>query len=107
MTDRTDASLWPREAEEKAGVSFLVGMEHEFMLLSATNPEPVFVNDADWSCAAKIRTGSTEALVLEEIAQCLVDAGLEVQQYHAEAAPGQVSLLRQASLRMIRRRSGH
>ncbi|KAI0708111.1 FLU1-II [Cerioporus squamosus] len=82
-----------REAEDKAGVSFLVGMEHEFMLLRATSPEPVFVNDADWSCAAKFRTGSTEALVLEEIAQCLVDADIEVQQYHAEAAPGQYEVV--------------
>ena len=29
--------------------------------------------------------------MLEEIARCLVDAGIELQMYHAEAAPGQVS----------------
>ena len=88
----TDESRWRREAEEQAGVSFLVGMEHEFMLLSLTRPEPVCVNDDNWSSAAKFRTGSVETLVLEEIAGCLLDAGIEVQQYHAEAAPGQVSL---------------
>ena len=66
-------------------------MEHEFMLLSQTAPEPVYVNNADWSCAAKFRTGSVESVVLEEIAGCLVEAGIELQQYHAEAAPGQVS----------------
>ena len=71
-------------------MSFLVGVESEFILLSATRPEPVFVNYADWSCSAKTRTGSTEAQVLEEIAECLVGAGIELQMYHAEAAPGQV-----------------
>lgn len=67
-------------------------MEHEFMLLSQTTPEPVYVNDADWTCAAKIRTGSVETVVLEEIANCLLDAGIELQHYHAEAAPGQVRI---------------
>ena len=66
-------------------------MEHEFMLLSATSPEPVYVNNEGWSCSAKLRTGSVETVVLGEIVQCLIDAGIEVQQYHAEAAPGQVS----------------
>ncbi|RPD65351.1 glutamine synthetase/guanido kinase [Lentinus tigrinus ALCF2SS1-7] len=90
---RTIVHRLVREAEQKAGVSFLVGMEHEFMLLSATSPEPIYVNSADWSCSAKLRTGSIEALVLEEIVQCLIDAGLEVQQYHAEAAPGQYEVV--------------
>ncbi|TFK86124.1 FLU1-II [Polyporus arcularius HHB13444] len=82
-----------REAQDKAGVSFLIGMEHEFMLLSQTSPEPVYVNDADWTCAAKIRTGSVETVVLEEIANCLLDAGIELQHYHAEAAPGQYEVV--------------
>ena len=75
-------------------MSFLVGVESEFILLSQTNPEPVYVNYGDWSCSAKLRTGSIEATVLEEIAQCLVDAGIELQMYHAEAAPGQVGTSR-------------
>ena len=74
-------------------MSFLVGVESEFILLSATRPEPVFVNYADWSCSAKTRTGSTEARVLEEIAECLIGAGIELQMYHAEAAPGQVRVI--------------
>ncbi|RPD65350.1 glutamine synthetase/guanido kinase [Lentinus tigrinus ALCF2SS1-7] len=81
------------EAQDKAGVSFLVGVEHEFMLLSQTTPEPVYVNNADWSCAAKFRTGSIENTVLEEISNCLLDAGIELQQYHAEAAPGQYEIV--------------
>ncbi|KAI0642082.1 FLU1-II [Trametes meyenii] len=82
-----------REAKEKAGVSFLVGVESEFILMSATSPEFVVVNNADWSTAAKMRTGSVETIVLEEIAQCLLDAGIELQLYHAEAAPGQYEVV--------------
>ncbi|OSD07879.1 FLU1-II protein [Trametes coccinea BRFM310] len=82
-----------REAHEKAGVSFLVGVESEFILMSATSPAPVYVNNADWSCSAKTRTGSVETKVLEEIARCLIDAGIELQMYHAEAAPGQYEVI--------------
>ena len=81
-----------RQARDEAGVSFLVGVESEFILLSATRPEPLYVNYADWSCSAKTCTGSVETRVLEEIANCLINAGIELQMYHAEAAPGQVRL---------------
>ncbi|CDO77530.1 hypothetical protein BN946_scf184912.g29 [Trametes cinnabarina] len=82
-----------REAQEKAGVSFLVGVESEFILVSATSPYPVSVNKADWSCSAKTRTGSVETIALEEIARCLIHAGIELQMYHAEAAPGQYEVI--------------
>lgn len=75
-------------------MSFLVGVESEFILLRETEPELKFVNDADWSCSRKTRTGSVEAAVLDEIAADLLAAGVEVQMYHAEAAPGQVSSMR-------------
>ncbi|OBZ77907.1 Protein fluG [Grifola frondosa] len=79
------------EAQAKAGVSFLIGFESEFILLNATSPELSFVNHADWSCSAKTRSGSVETTVLEEIADVLLAANIELQMYHAEAAPGQVS----------------
>ena len=72
-------------------MSFLVGMEFEFILVKQIRPEVVYASDAHWSTSAKLRTGSAEAQVLEEIAQCLLDAGIELEMYHAEAAPGQVS----------------
>ena len=90
MLIRTFCHAGDRGAYDKVGVSFLVGVESEFILVSATRPEPVCVNYADWSCASKFRTGSVENAVLEEIAGCLVAAGIELQMYHAEAAPGQV-----------------
>lgn len=71
-------------------MSFLVGVESEFILMRADVSEPDFLNDAGWSCSAKTRTGSVETLVLDEIARDLLAAGVELQMYHAEAAPGQV-----------------
>lgn len=78
------------EAKAKAGLSFLAGFEHEFILLSATSPKLVTVNDAGYSCSAKSRTGTVEYVVMEEIADALQDVGIELQMVHAEAAPGQV-----------------
>ena len=80
-----------QRAQDAAGVSYLVGFESEFILLSATSPKIVPVNTADWSVSSKLPSGSVEATVLEEIALKLAEAGIELQMYHAEAAPGQVS----------------
>ncbi|KAI0324637.1 FLU1-II [Cubamyces sp. BRFM 1775] len=93
LCPRTILHRLVREAQEKAGVSFLVGVESEFILVSQTSPAPVYVNSADWSCSAKTRTGSVETAVLEEIAGCLLGAGIELQMYHAEAAPGQYEVI--------------
>ncbi|KAI0635034.1 FLU1-II [Trametes polyzona] len=93
LCPRTLLARLEREAQEKAGVSFLVGVESEFILLRATDPEPAFACAADWSCSAKTRTGSVEAQIMDEIARDLVDAGVELQMYHAEAAPGQFEVI--------------
>ncbi|KAI0365975.1 FLU1-II [Pilatotrama ljubarskyi] len=93
MCPRTLLGRLVQEAQEKAGVSFLLGVESEFILMSATEPEPVFVNYADWSCSAATRTGSVQSVVLEEIVSDLLAAGIEVQMYHAEAAPGQYEVI--------------
>lgn len=77
-----------RDARDTAHVEFLVGFELEFILLSGTDPI-VPVNRHGWSASEGLRTGSTAATVLEEIADALQDAGIEVQMYHPEAAPGQ------------------
>ncbi|EMD31990.1 hypothetical protein CERSUDRAFT_119297 [Gelatoporia subvermispora B] len=81
------------EANAKAGLSFLVGFESEFIILSETSPKPVAVNNADWSCAAKLFSGSKETAILEEIADALQAGGIELQMYHAEAAPGQFEVV--------------
>ncbi|OCH86577.1 FLU1-II protein [Obba rivulosa] len=81
------------EAYAKAGLSFLVGFESEFIILSETSPKPIAVNNADWSCAAKLFSGSKETVILEEIADTLQAGGIELQMYHAEAAPGQFEVV--------------
>ena len=79
------------KAQSIAGATYLIGFESEFVLLSSTVPEPVAVNLADWATSSKMPSGSVEYTVMEEIADCLVAAGIELQAYHAESAPGQVS----------------
>ena len=78
-----------RYAAEELGIQFLVGFESEFNLLKSTQPL-VPVNDYQWCTALALTTGSVEAQVLEEIADAIQDDGIELQMYHAEAAPGQV-----------------
>ena len=71
-----------REAS-KRGVSFLVGFKIEFSLfLKSTLPEPGPTGTHGGTTMASIHIGSTRAIVLEEIADALL------QMRHAEAAPG-------------------
>ncbi|KAI0341099.1 FLU1-II [Trametopsis cervina] len=81
------------KASAGAGVTYLVGFESEFILLSQTTPAIVPVNWADWSTSAKLPSGTVESKVMEEIADALEDAGIELQMYHAEAAPGQYEVV--------------
>ena len=81
-----------RLAEEKAGVTYLVGFESEFILLKSTIPTLEAINHAEFGTSAKFPLGSVEAKVLREIADALEDAGIEVERFHGEAAPGQVRI---------------
>lgn len=83
------AHKFSRDAKTKAGVEFLVGVETEFILLKSTSPIEA-INKHGWCNAPKLPSGSVEAKVLEEIARALKASGIELQQYHGEAAPGQV-----------------
>lgn len=51
----------------------------------------VAVNDYGWSETGAILAGQKAERALEEIALALESAGIELQMYHSEAAPGQVS----------------
>ena len=81
-----------REASKRR-VSFLVGFEIEFILLKSTLPDAEPTGTHDWSATASIYIGSTGAIVLEEIADALQAGGIELQMYHAEAAPGQYEVV--------------
>ena len=77
-----------RNAKIDLNLSFLIGVESEFILLKQTNPIIEAVNSHGWSNSPALPSGSVEAKVLEEIADALNTAGIELQMYHAEAAPG-------------------
>jgi hypothetical protein len=81
-----------RNAKRNSGIEFLVGFETEFILLKNTNPIEA-INDHGWSIAQAFASGTTGAQVLEEIADALALAGVELQQYHSEAAPGQYEIV--------------
>ena len=85
-------SLLHRNAKINSGVEFLVGFESEFILLKNTNPIEA-INDHGWSIAQAFASGTTGAQVLDEIADALVLADIELQQYHSEAAPGQYEIV--------------
>ena len=69
-----------------------MGFESEFILLKSTSPIDA-VNYHGWSNSPALPSGSVEAQVLQEIAVGVMKSGIELQMYHAEAAPGQVRLL--------------
>lgn len=69
-----------------------MGFETEFILLKSTSPIDA-VNYHGWSNSPALPSGSVEAKVLHEIAEAIQASGIELQMYHAEAAPGQVCLL--------------
>ncbi|KAF9650030.1 glutamine synthetase/guanido kinase [Thelephora ganbajun] len=93
--DLCPRTLLARQVSEasKRGVSFLVGFEIEFILLKSTLPEAEPISTHDWTTTASIYTGTTGAVVLEEIADALQVGGVELQMYHAEAAPGQYEVV--------------
>ena len=80
-----------RDAKRSDDVEFLIGFETEVIFLKSTDPI-IPVNDYGWSESTAILAGSNEAKALEEIANALDVAGIELQMYHAEAAPGQVKI---------------
>ncbi|KAF9525409.1 hypothetical protein CPB83DRAFT_859515 [Crepidotus variabilis] len=79
-------------AKRLSGVEFLVGYETEFILLKNTYPIEA-VNQHGWSNSAAIPSGSVESKVLEEIVESLQASRVEIQMYHAEAAPGQYEIV--------------
>ena len=81
-----------RNAKKISGVEFLVGFETEFILINNKNPVEA-VNCHGWCDAQALASGTNEAKVLEEIADALGIADVELQMYHSEAAPGQYEVV--------------
>ncbi|KAH9477666.1 Protein fluG [Psilocybe cubensis] len=82
------------KAEQRCNTQFLIGFETEFILLKKTSPIEAG-NSHGWCVASALPTGSAEAQILEEIVDALQARGsdVEVQMYHAEAAPGQYEVV--------------
>ncbi|KAJ6466605.1 hypothetical protein C8R47DRAFT_1326242 [Mycena vitilis] len=80
------------EIKQVYQTEFLIGFETEFILLKSTDPiEPVHIHD--WSASAGLLAGSTEATVLQEIADAIRTSGIPLEMYHPEAAPGQYEVV--------------
>ncbi|KAJ7718973.1 hypothetical protein DFH07DRAFT_933454 [Mycena maculata] len=96
----TKAELCPRGILRKvvevartvSDVEFLVGFETEFILLTSTAPITTVHNLQGYSNSLALPTGSIAERVVEEIVNALEASGIEVQMYHAEAAPGQYEI---------------
>ena len=69
----------------------MIGFEIEVIFLESFEPKIKAVNDHGWCVSNAILAGQKPAIVLEEIAMALETAGIELQMYHSEAVPGQVS----------------
>ncbi|KIJ63865.1 hypothetical protein HYDPIDRAFT_175868 [Hydnomerulius pinastri MD-312] len=92
LCPRTNLQRLVKYAQTQHGAEFLVGFETEFILLKSTNPI-VAVNNHGWSNSPALATGTPETQVMEEIADALAQAGIELQMYHSEAAPGQYEVV--------------
>jgi glutamine synthetase len=68
----------------------MVGFETEFMLLKSTRLLTP-VNEYGYCVSAALSSGSKEAEALEEMAEAIQNAGIELLMYHAEVAPAQAS----------------
>ncbi|KAG6853772.1 hypothetical protein C0991_001483 [Blastosporella zonata] len=75
-----------------AGIDYLVGFESEFILLKSTNPVLAASNHS-WTATNGFPSGSVVAKTLKEIADGIQSSGIELQMYHAEAAPGQYEMV--------------
>ncbi|QRW23425.1 glutamine synthetase [Rhizoctonia solani] len=78
-----------RRAERELDARFLVGFETEFILLDHSNSP---IRTGPWSSSQKLQCGPAADCV-HEIAQCIIDAGIKLEMYHAESARGQYEVV--------------
>ncbi|CAE6424633.1 unnamed protein product [Rhizoctonia solani] len=78
-----------QRAERELDARFLVGFETEFILLDHSNSP---IRTGPWSSSQKLQCGPAADCV-HEIAQCIIDAGIKLEMYHAESARGQYEVV--------------
>jgi len=72
------------------GIEFIVGYENEFtFLLSADPVKPGNIHQ--YTDARGLLPTLREAQCLEDIVNSLIESGIDVETWHCEAGPGQVS----------------
>lgn len=77
------------------GISYLVGFEIEVVLLESIDPlVPVDggLRNHAWSTHSSLRSGSKGLAFIQRAVEHLEEAGIGVEQWHAESAPGQYEL---------------
>ncbi|KAJ7086094.1 hypothetical protein B0H15DRAFT_923266 [Mycena belliarum] len=80
------------EIKQVQDTEFLVGFESEFILLKSTDPiEPVSIHD--FAASSGLLAGSTQAVVLQEVADAIRASGIALEMFHTEAAPGQYEVV--------------
>jgi glutamine synthetase len=82
-----------RKAEKDHEINFLVGFETEVIFLEDGIYPPLPISNHAWSTSLAMRSASVGKAIVEEIYDVLTDAGIEVQQFHAESAPGQYEIV--------------
>ncbi|KAG6849645.1 hypothetical protein H0H93_006649 [Arthromyces matolae] len=94
-----DVPLCPRATLQRvvsqssqSGIEYLVGFESEFILLKTTKPI-VAASNHSWTATNGFPSGTVVQKILREIADGIQASGIELQMYHAEAAPGQYEMV--------------
>lgn len=70
-----------------------MGFETEVIFLEDGVHPPVAISEHAWSTSLSMRSSSVGKAIVEEIYDVLMDAGIEVEQFHAESAPGQYEVI--------------
>jgi glutamine synthetase len=82
-----------RQGKKERDVTFLIGFETEVIFLEDGIYPPLAISDHAWSASSSMRSSSVGKAIIEEIYDVLTDAGIDVQQLHAESAPGQYEVV--------------
>ena len=91
-SDRCPRTILQRvlqRAEKDFGAKFLVGFETEFVLLDQ-NDQPV--SGKGWWTSEKLQCGPI-ADCIHEIAEGIIEAGIDLETYHAESTSGQYEVV--------------
>ena len=70
-----------------------MGFETEVVFLEDGVYPPLAISNHAWSTSLSMRSSSVGKAIVEEVFDVLTDAGIEVQQFHAESAPGQYEII--------------